>query len=629
MRNLRIPWEASVAARSRSGIRLVMAFAAGVLAAGTGVGLAAPGGGGDAGSGETTEWLKVKVADAMGTDGTVTWVPSGSFGSSADVRVPRYPFSIEGKDVKDLTLSAARGEQVSAQLAIASGRRLGGVRATVGDLRGPGGARLAGPRLRFVKYVPVMRSKTELDWSAKIDDVVSGREASGDRNPDVVGDPLEERRSVEVPAFAAQPLWFTFQVPAGAAPGTYTGTVRVAADGRTVATYPLSVEVAGATVPPPEKYRFFLDVWAQPETIARQHGVRPWSRRHWRLIEAYQRDLRDHGQKVINTTIVENPWHHPWSLGASRSQTYQPYGSMVGWRYDGKRFSFDFARFDQYVETAKRAGLGPDIGAFSMLAFQDAEHITYTDARTGKVVREDVELGGTRWREAWGAFLNDFQSHLKRRGWLDHTWLSFDERPLNLMKVVRDFVHETAPAFDERISIAGSNTTEPLAQNLSVDWGGIDALTPEKIAERRKAGKITTFYTYGIPAHPNNLAFSPAVESRMLPWISAQRHMDGYLRWAYNSWPRDPFREPVFIFTQGDEYQVYPGADGPMSSVRWEQLKEGVEDFELVAQVRDKHGDTDALKRALDLAVRNLDGRKKDVSDLAEARRIVLAELAR
>ncbi|KKD01928.1 glycoside hydrolase domain-containing protein, partial [Streptomyces sp. WM6386] len=110
------------------------------------------------------------------------------------------------------------------------------------------------------------------------------------------------------------------------------------------------------------------------------------------------------------------------------------------------------------------------------------------------------------------------------------------------MTVVKDFVHEVAPVFDDRISVAGSISTEGVASNLSVDWGGIDAMTKEKVAERRKAGKITTFYVYGAPAHPNTLSYSPAVESRMLPWISAQRNLDGFLRWSYNSWTSDPFK---------------------------------------------------------------------------------------
>lgn len=539
--------------------------------------------------------------------------------------------AIQGKDTKELKLSAVRNEQVSAQLAIASGQDLDDVKAVVGDLTGPGGAKLSGDdtQVRFVKYVPVQRSKSEVDWSATIDQVSSAKEVSGDRNPDVVADALEERSSVDVPAYAAQPLWFTFQIPEKARPGTYTGTVKVNADGRTQTTYPLTIEVADASVPAPADYDFFLDVWAQPETIAKNHGVRLWSDQHWKLIEKYNRDLASRGQKVINTTIVDNPWHHQWSLGTRESQTATPYTSMVGWAWNGKTFSFDFARWDKYVQTARRAGLGPDIGAFSMLAFQDQEHLTYTDTRTGKTVYENVDLGGDRWREAWGTFLPAFEKHLKAKGWLEDTWLSFDERPIDTMTVVKDFVHEVAPVFDDRISVAGSISTEGVASNLSVDWGGIDAMTKEKVAERRKAGKTTTFYVYGSPAHPNTLSYSPAVESRMLPWISAQRNLDGFLRWSYNSWTSDPFKQPVHVFTQGDEYLVYPGKDGPMSSIRWEQLKEGIEDYELIAQLRKKDGgtDSDALTEALTTATRNLDGRTKDVNDIETARAAVVKGL--
>ncbi|MEU5645290.1 DUF4091 domain-containing protein [Streptomyces milbemycinicus] len=614
---------------------LVAGFVAGVVVAASTTAIAVTGTSTDTAldSKATTTWLTVKVADAMGTRNTITWVPTGSFASSAEERVPRYPMTaIQGKDTKELALSAVRNEQISAQLAIASGQDLDNVKAVVGDLTGPGGAKLSGDdtQVRFVKYVPVQRSKSEVDWSATIDQVSSGKEVSGDRNPDVVGDPLEERSSVDVPAYAAQPLWFTFHIPNKARPGAYKGTVKVEADGRTQASYPLTIEVADASAPDSDDYSFFLDVWAQPETIAQAHGVRLWSDKHWKLIEAYSRDLASRGQKVINTTIVDNPWHHQWSLGTRESQTATPYSSMVGWTWDGKSFSFDFGRWDKYVRTARRAGLGPDIGAFSMLAFQDKEHLTYTDTRTGKTVYENVDLGGDRWREAWGAFLPAFEKHLKAKGWLENTWLSFDERPIDTMKVVKDFVHEVAPVFDDRISVAGSISTEGVASNLSVDWGGIDAMTKEKAAERRAAGKITTFYVYGSPAHPNTLSYSPAVESRMLPWISAQRNLDGFLRWSYNSWTRDPFNQPVHIFTQGDEYLVYPGKDGPMSSIRWEQLKEGIEDYELIARLRKKEGgaaDSDALTEALATATRNLDGRTKDVTDIETARAAVVKGL--
>lgn len=593
-------------------MRSLLAFLVGALVATTVTGGASPGG-----TEKVTEWLTARVGAALGADGVTTWVPSGTFASSADVRVPRYPFQIDGRDTRELSLSAVRGEQVSAQLAVAATHPIDDLKATV---------RLDGlrSRTRFVKYVPVMRSKTEIDWSARIEDTSSWREVSGDRNPDVVGDALEERSTVDVPAYAAQPVWFTFEIPRDARPGTHRGEITLGG-----VRYPLTVEVAEPVLPEPKDYKFFLDVWMQPETIAHYARTRPWSDRHWQLLAPYFRDLASRGQKIINTTIVDNPWHHQWGRGKTRAQTYLPYQSMVGWTWDGTRFDFDFARFDRYVETAREAGLGPAIGAFSMLAFQTEEHLTYTDRRTGQVVYEKVDLGGQRWRQAWGEFLAEFQRHLEDKGWLNDTWLSFDERPLDMMTVVRDFVHEVAPAFDRRISIAGSVNTAAIAHNLSVDWGGLHLVTPELVAQRRKEGKTTTFYVYGWPAHPNTLSYSPAVESRMMAWLAASKGLDGFLRWAYNSWPADVFKDPVFIFSQGDEYLVYPGPNGPMSSIRWEQLREGVEDFELISLLRAKTGETPQLRQALDLATRELDGRTKNPADLAEARQVVVRELTR
>lgn len=628
-----------ITGRARTRRRLppiIAAFLAGVVLAGTAVSAATPGARTtprpDPQHERTTEWLTAKVGAALGTKSPVTWVPTGSFATSPEVRVPRYPFEIEDRETTELTLEAVRGEQVSAQVVAAAGQPLKDLRAEVTDLRGPGGARLSGEavQVRYVRYLPVMRSKSELDWSAALAEVASDREVSGDRNPDLVGDALEERASIDVPAYAAQPVWFTFQVPPDAEPGTYRGAVRLRTAGGTLADYPLEMEVAPVKLPAPRDYRFHLDVWMQPETIAADAGVRPWSQRHWKLMDRYFQDLASRGQKVINTAVVDNPWHHEWALGETRAQTALPYQSLVGWAWDGTAFHFDFARFDRYVKASRAAGLGPTIGAYSMLAFHAKEHLTYTDTRTGKEVYEEVELGDDRWRLAWGSFLRDFQRHLADRGWLQDTWLSFDERPIETMSVVEKFVHEVAPAFDERIAVAGTVDTAQVADNLSVGWNSLKDTTPELIEERRKAGKLTTYYVYGLPAHPNTLAYSPAVEARMLPWISAERRLDGLLRWSYNSWPANVFREPVFVFTQGDEYLVYPGEGRPMSSIRWEQLREGIEDFELVAQLREKlegAEDPEGLTEALELATRNLDGRQKDPADLAKARQQVVREL--
>ena len=60
--------------------------------------------------------------------------------------------------------------------------------------------------------------------------------------------------------------------------------------------------------------------------------------------------------------------------------------------------------------------------------------------------------------------------------------------------------------------------------------------------------------------------------------------MDGYLRWAYNSWTKNPLADSRFTtWPAGDTYQVYPG---PFSSMRFEKLIEGAQDFEKIRYLR-------------------------------------------
>ena len=54
---------------------------------------------------------------------------------------------------------------------------------------------------------------------------------------------------------------------------------------------------------------------------------------------------------------------------------------------------------------------------------------------------------------------------------------------------------------------------------------------------------------------------------------------DGYLRWAYNSWVKNPNQDTRFrTWTAGDCFLVYPGC----SSIRMERLVQGIQDFEKI-----------------------------------------------
>jgi hypothetical protein len=110
------------------------------------------------------------------------------------------------------------------------------------------------------------------------------------------------------------------------------------------------------------------------------------------------------------------------------------------------------------------------------------------------------------------------------------------------------------------------------------------------LAQRKDSGKPSTFYTSCEEAFPNGFTFSPPAEHAWIGWYAAAQGFTGYLRWAYNSWVANPLQDSRFrTWPAGDTYQVYPG---PLTSIRFEKLVEGIQDFEKVRLLREEFTST-------------------------------------
>lgn len=538
-----------------------------------------------------------------------TWVPTGTFASSSFERVPQTAGDEVESAPRRLELSGVRNAPVSAQLAVTANEDLENLTVAVLPGHPPNGTRPL-PRdavtVRYPAYIPV------------------------DGTNGVTADPLEGG-PVDVGAGNNQPIWLTIDVPRSLSPGSYGVELHIKADGTPALVHELVVDVADVTVSDPEAYDLYLNLWFQPDAVAYAHDVPLFSEEHWDLLDTYLEDMASRGQKVANAAIIEDPWEIGWPDGTWRAQTYHPFHTLVDWSYDGSSWDFDYGKFDRYLEASRRAGIGPDIRVYALLMFGGRERLFYTDTRSGETVREVVQLGDARWREAWSAFLSDFGQHLKQRGWFDDTMLAFDERPASTMAVVQDFLAESAPEFAEKVHIAvhtmDVDTTIP---DISFAHGLLPQLTEELLAARREAGHVTTFYTTGGPLTPNTITASPPIGARLLSWIPVQYGLDGYLRWSYNSWPADPFTDPAYRYAQGDEYIVYPGEDGPMSSIRWETFRDGVIDHELLRQLARRAGESNPVYQgALAMVDANAGPSAQLYDDVLEARRLVVDELVR
>lgn len=479
------------------------------------------------------------------------------------MRVPRVgDAGVAASAAQPLSLQVPANGRASAQLAVTAGAAIDDLTVTVSALTGT-----TGKKPRTIADAVTVR------YPEYIENTVQGG---------LIADPLREVAAVDVPAGRNQPVWFTVEVPDGTPAGVYEANVKVSSAAGRVAQRTLRVVVPETALRPVGERPFVLDLWPHPDAVADQLGLEPWSEEHFEALEPYWADLADAGQDVVNLAIPEDPWLVSHE-GKVRAQTWSPYRSTVQWTWDGEEFGFDFTVFDRLVTDARAAGIGDDIHAFAMLQFQGHDRITYLDTRTGKRVDETVKVGDDRYNEAWAAFLTAFTEHLTQKGWFDDTRLAFDEQPLGRMNAAFAVLDSVSPQWRNKIALAANSLAEAdIAESISFNVSFLDDVPQKLIDERRATGKPTLFYTWNEPTVPNTVIPTPPYNTRTLGWVAEQRDLDGYLRWTFNLWPEDVWTDPTFRYGQGDEYLVYPGDDGPISSTRWELFRDGQDDAELL-----------------------------------------------
>ena len=184
----------------------------------------------------------------------------------------------------------------------------------------------------------------------------------------------------------------------------------------------------------------------------------------------------------------------------------------------------------------------------------------------------------------WTPFLKDFKQHLAAKGWLEKTNIAMDERSPEAMDAAVKVLEKCAPEMgfalaDNHSSYKRYTMMRDVCVNINQKFDRAD------LDARRAEGYSTTFYVCCGPHFPNTFTYSNPWESELLGWYGLAAGFDGMLRWAYNSYPKDPAYDSRFSgFPSGDTYFVYPYG---RSSIRMEKLVEGIQNVEKVRLLRE------------------------------------------
>ena len=471
--------------------------------------------------------------------------------------------------------SGWRGERISAQVVLWSSADIAQVECTFTPFRSDENTLDAGiAQARFVRYVltdvfePGCGHRKPEDFPASL-------------SPDM----LDTIRCFNLEANTARPVWLTFDIPANTQPGIYAGTLKIYARKQKTQKLDISIEVLPQTLPPAKDWAFHLDLWQHPSAVARVNNVKPWSEEHWQLLEAPMKMLADAGQKVITATLNKDPWNH---------QCFDAYEDMIAWtkNADGS-WTYDYEVFDQWVEFMMQTGVTKMINCYSMIPWNN--ELRYYDVASKTHVDVSAKPGSKEFIELWTPFLVDFRKHLNGKGWLNIANIAMDERSPEDMKAALDLLQKVAPEFG--VALADNHKSYkqyPYLKDICIEFGAL--FEESDLAYRKQHELVSTYYVCCADRFPNVFTFSDPAEGAYIAWYATAAGLDGFLRWAYNSWVENPVIDSRFrTWPAGDTYIVYPAG---RSSIRFERLREGIQDAEKIRILREEfQGDAAKLNK--------------------------------
>jgi hypothetical protein len=468
---------------------------------------------------------------------------------------------------KEWQARAWKGEKVHTQMVIHAAEPLEKTRLVWSDLKDGSGNIISADHIKanFIRYV----------MADGFDAKTSRCSLKQKQDSTVVADIIDNADFMDLAENSVQPVWLSVSVPQNSVPGIYHGTIVAAVGNRKSGRLNFSIEVADRTLPAPRDWKFHLDLWQNPDAIARVHQVEMWSEEYMRILEPYMKMLADAGQKVITAALIHDPWN---------SQTRDVYSTMIKWtkQKDGS-WSYDYTIFDKWVSFVHSVGIDGLIECYSMIPWNLKFH--YFDEALRKDTLIVAEPGSREYEAHWKPMLTDFARHLKEKGWFEKTTIAMDERPMDAMQKAIAVIRSADKDF--KISLAGDYHPEIEADLFDYCLASKFQIDRDVLERRKSEGKITTFYTCCVEEYPNTFTISPPAEAAWLGWHAAYKGYDGYLRWAYNSWPENPLQDSRFgNWASGDTYLVYPG---PRSSIRFERLIEGIQDFEKISILMEEY----------------------------------------
>lgn len=457
-----------------------------------------------------------------------------------------------------IQLYAAKNEYEAFQFVVRPDARET-VSITMSALTGPGTIPLANIEIRRVGYVQVA---VPSDDSA----IVS---AAG-----IIPDPLE-LTSFGMPDTLTgninQPYWITVRVPPDASAGDYTATLNVTS-GSGSQDIPIKLHVYNFALP--AQIGFDGDWNASFAALGGNSSP-----------QAAQQ-LKDF---FFAHRLTPSAVAYPAGLNYDGGIMYDCNGNFQ----ENKSDPNDFSNLGiKYIDGVGWNGAG----------FPSFQIMQYVDAKTPRpdtfcgVPRGPDAYGTPAYNAKWTQLLSTINGYLGTHGGYQKKGYYYvqsqpqGQADYDLAAYLANLTKTAAPNL--RIAI-GEEPKAEIAENAKAMghswdlWFGSPAQFEPNYAKTRQQKGETLFWSFlpsDAPPVFNPITLDhPGIESRVAFWAAWKYRIKGFAYYSVTGWGADPYNNPrpSGSSQNGDGFLLYPMKSGNLvTSIRWELLREGAEDFE-------------------------------------------------
>ena len=335
----------------------------------------------------------------------------------------------------------------------------------------------------------------------------------------------------------------------------------------------LKIHIHDIIIPELEKSNFFYTNWFNLSKMEEYHQLERWSTDWYIMLDKYAKLMaygRQNCVKIPGELIyIEND---KIFLNEERMMSFINVFLKYGFKYFESPHLLDRGKNDDWGNPELITKLR-DVGYYS---------------EEGKKEINDVALKIKEFTEKYN--LND--------KWLQH--IADEPTSINAQCYI-DVSNQIKDIHPDIKIMEATNTRESLGNSIDIWCPIINDFQENEdfFRSREKLGEKILVYTCLVPGGKwlNRTLDMEKIRQVYFGWGGSKYNTMGYLHWGLNQYKANPFEKSVIkhpspaagpnnFLPAGDTHIIYPGENGPLSSLRFESHRIGCEDYEILESLK-------------------------------------------